>query len=97
MTFTPGDVVILKSGGHSMTVVAVGEEEIDCLWTGDGGALFRQSIPAIALDIVESEAEDTDEAEADEDEDQDDDEDDDEDEDEDDDDDEKREKKRKKG
>ena len=53
MTFAPGDVVTLKSGGHSMTVVSVDEEEIDCLWVSDDGQLYRQSIPAIALTVVE--------------------------------------------
>ena len=44
MAFAPGDVVTLKSGGHSMTVVSVGDDDIDCLWIGDDGELFRQSI-----------------------------------------------------
>src|SRR5271154_5884626 len=80
MAFAPGDVVILKSGGHSMTVVAVGEADIDCLWTGDDGELFRQSIPLVALTIVEGAADDA-EAEEDEDEDKDDEDDEDDDED----------------
>jgi uncharacterized protein YodC (DUF2158 family) len=83
MAFAPGDVVILKSGGHSMTVVAVGDADIDCLWTGDDGELFRQSIPLVALTIVEGATEDA-EAEEDEDEDKDDEDDDDEEEEEDD-------------
>lgn len=53
MAFAPGDVVTLKSGGHSMTVVSVGDEDIDCLWIGDDGELFRQSIPAVALSVIE--------------------------------------------
>ena len=53
MAFAPGDVVTLKSGGHSMTVVAASDEEVDCLWLGDDGELFRQSIPAIALTIID--------------------------------------------
>jgi uncharacterized protein YodC (DUF2158 family) len=53
MAFAPGDVVTLKSGGHSMTVVSVSDEDIDCLWVSDDGELFRQSIPAIALTVVE--------------------------------------------
>jgi uncharacterized protein YodC (DUF2158 family) len=53
MAFTPGDVVMLKSGGYSMTVVSVGNEDIDCLWISDDGELYRQSIPAIALTLVE--------------------------------------------
>jgi Uncharacterized small protein (DUF2158) len=35
MALEPGDVVVLKSGGHAMTVVSVDEEDIDCLWIGD--------------------------------------------------------------
>ncbi len=53
MAFEPGDVVMLKSGGHSMTVVSVGDEDVDCLWVGDDGELFRQSIPTVALTAVE--------------------------------------------
>jgi len=64
MAFAPGDVVTLKSGGHSMTVAAVSEEDIDCLWVGDDGELFRQSIPAVALTIIElTESDEEDEAE----------------------------------
>ncbi len=68
MTFAPGDIVALKSGGHSMTVVSAEENDIECLWLGDAGELFRQSIPAVALTMLESsEAQDEaqDEAEAD--------------------------------
>lgn len=74
MAFAPGDVVALKSGGLPMTVVAVGDEDIDCLWAGDDGELFRQSIPMIALTNVEmpesAEAEEDAEEEDDEDEDE---------------------------
>lgn len=93
MAFEPGDVVMLKSGGHSMTVVTVEEEDVDCLWVGDDGQMFRQSIPSVALTVVESldidevdeaeENEDTDDKE-DEEEDADDEEDDEDDEEEDD-------------
>jgi uncharacterized protein YodC (DUF2158 family) len=73
MTFAPGDIVALKSGGQSMTVVAVDEDEVDCLWLSDAGDLFRQSIPVVALTMLEkSEAEE--EAEQDKDEEDDDDE-----------------------
>jgi uncharacterized protein YodC (DUF2158 family) len=100
MAFEPGDVVTLKSGGHSMTVVSVGDDDADCLWVSDDGELFRQSIPAVALAAVEifgsHEAEhaeeradeDEDEQEEDEEKDDEDDDEDDEDEDEDEDDDE---------
>jgi uncharacterized protein YodC (DUF2158 family) len=53
MAFEPGDVVALKSGGYSMTVVSIADEDIDCLWVGDDGVLFRQRIPAVALTIVD--------------------------------------------
>jgi Uncharacterized small protein (DUF2158) len=102
MPFAPGDIVALKSGGHSMTVVAVEAEDVDVLWVGDAGELFRQSIPAVALTMLEQnesaeddEAEDDDEDEH-EDKDEDDDDDDD-DEDEDEEDKEREEKRRAKG
>jgi uncharacterized protein YodC (DUF2158 family) len=64
MAFAPGDVVTLKSGGHSMTVVSIDDEDIDCLWIGDDGELFRQSIPAVALTIIElTDSDEEDEAE----------------------------------
>jgi uncharacterized protein YodC (DUF2158 family) len=67
MALEPGDVVMLKSGGHSMTVVSVDEEDIDCMWIGDDGQMFRQSIPAIALTVVEGlELDEPDEADEDE-------------------------------
>jgi uncharacterized protein YodC (DUF2158 family) len=77
MTFAPGDIVTLKSGGHSMTVVSIDADEVDCLWLGDTGELFRQLIPAVALTMLEqSEADEEtadDEDEADDDEDEEDD------------------------
>jgi len=78
MAFEPGDIVMLKSGGQPMTVVAASEDEITCLWIGDEGELFRESIPVVALESVasdddedEDEHEDEDEDEDDEDEDED--------------------------
>ena len=91
MAFEPGDVVTLKSGGHPMTVASVAEEEIYCLWVGEDGELFRQSIPAIALTIVDLAALEEEEASEEEDEADEDDEDD---EDSDEDDDEERDEKR---
>ena len=93
MAFAPGDIVALKSGGHSMTVIAIEAEEVDCLWLNDAGELFRQSIPAIALTMIEQSEADEDDAEEDHDED---DEDEDDDDDEDEDGDEDGEKRRKK-
>ena len=51
MAFAPGDVVFLKSGGSPMTVTAVGEDSVDCLWLGEEGELFRETIPSVALMI----------------------------------------------
>jgi uncharacterized protein YodC (DUF2158 family) len=58
MAIEPGDVVVLKSGGQPMTVAAVDENSVECLWLGDEGELFRETIPSIALSVVaESEEE----------------------------------------
>jgi uncharacterized protein YodC (DUF2158 family) len=51
MAFEPGDVVFLKSGGSPMTVTSVGEDSVDCLWLGEEGELFRETIPSVALMI----------------------------------------------
>jgi len=74
MSFEPGEVVMLKSGGQPMTVVASDDEHIDCIWLGEEGNLFRESIPAAALiavppgdDEVEDEDEDDEEESDDED------------------------------
>jgi uncharacterized protein YodC (DUF2158 family) len=93
MTFAPGDIVALKSGGHTMTVVSIDADEVDCLWLGDTGELFRQLIPAVALTMLEhgeSEADEEAEEEEENDEDEDEDEDDDEEEDDEDESEEKR-------
>ncbi|MPZ37256.1 MAG: DUF2158 domain-containing protein [Rhizobiales bacterium] len=66
MTFKPGDVVFLKSGGQSMTVAAVTDENVECIWLGEEGDLFRQAIPAIALTSAEDVADDEDDEEEDE-------------------------------
>jgi len=53
MTFTAGDVVVLRSGGEPMTVIGVDNDEAMCIWTGDEGELFRESIPTIALQVAQ--------------------------------------------
>lgn len=58
MAFAAGDVVILKSGGQPMTVVAVDEDQAECVWTGEEGDLFRETIPTVALEEVEFESDD---------------------------------------
>ena len=63
MAFEPGDVVFLKSGGQSLTVVGVDEENVDCMWIGEEGELFRETIPSIALTkyLADDDEEDDDE------------------------------------
>ncbi|HEY4142271.1 MAG TPA: DUF2158 domain-containing protein [Pseudolabrys sp.] len=60
MTFAAGDVVFLKSGGEAMTVVAIEDNEAMCLWIGDEGDLFRETIPVVALQTAQSAEEDED-------------------------------------
>lgn len=51
-TFTPGDLVKLKSGGPAMTVEVVGEDGlVACCWM-DKTRLERRSFPAAALKLV---------------------------------------------
>jgi uncharacterized protein YodC (DUF2158 family) len=57
MKFAPGQVVNLKSGGQPLTVVAVDEDTVECMWLGEEGDLFRESIPAIALELAFGEEE----------------------------------------
>jgi len=82
MEVKPGDVVILKSGGHPLSVVEVSESTAACVWMGNEGDLFRETLPLAVLELAESEpAEDEeDDEDADEDEDEDDEEEDEEDE-----------------
>ena len=68
MELKPGDVVMLKSGGHPITVVEVDEDKVECLWMGTDGDLFRETLPLVALESTELDPED-DEEEDDEDED----------------------------
>jgi uncharacterized protein YodC (DUF2158 family) len=60
MAFEPGDVVFLKSGGQPMTVAAVEEDSIDCIWVGEEGELFRETIPSIALTAAPADEEELD-------------------------------------
>ena len=85
MELKPGDVVILKSGGQPLTVAEVNDQNIECVWIGEEGELFRETLPAVTLELAQIEEEE----EEDEEEENGDDEEEDEDEDEDDDDEEK--------
>jgi uncharacterized protein YodC (DUF2158 family) len=61
MDLKPGDVVTLKSGGHPLTVVEVNEDAVSCLWMGNEGDLFRETLPLAVLeraDVEESDDED---------------------------------------
>jgi len=54
MELKPGDVVILKSGGHLITVAEVNEDAVECLWMGSDGDLFRETLPLAALEPAEA-------------------------------------------
>ncbi|MGY4318932.1 uncharacterized protein YodC (DUF2158 family) [Bradyrhizobium sp. JR3.5] len=58
MELKPGDVVMLKSGGHPITVVEVDEDKVECLWMGTDGDLFRETLPLVALESAEIDPED---------------------------------------
>lgn len=60
MSYSAGNIVVLKSGGPAMTVVAANGEDVECVWIGEEGDLFRQAIPAVALEAVEVEEDDED-------------------------------------
>ena len=63
MDLKPGDVVTLKSGGHPLTVVEVNEDAVSCLWMGNEGDLFRETLPLAVLeraDVEDEEDEDED-------------------------------------
>jgi uncharacterized protein YodC (DUF2158 family) len=65
MELKPGDVVILKSGGHPLSVVEVKDGNVACVWMGVEGDLFRETLPLAVLELVDD---DEDEEEEDEDE-----------------------------
>jgi uncharacterized protein YodC (DUF2158 family) len=58
MEVKPGDVVILKSGGHPMSVVEVSETTAACVWMGNEGDLFRETLPLAVLELAEAEPSD---------------------------------------
>lgn len=81
MELKPGDVVMLKSGGHPVTVAEVNEDTVECLWMGGEGDLFRETLPKAVLEAYEIEGSQDEEEDEDEDENGDDEEDEDEEED----------------
>ena len=66
MDLRPGDVVMLKSGGHPLTVAEVNQTSVVCMWMGDEGDLFRETLPLAVLEVLE--VDDSDDEEEDEDE-----------------------------
>ena len=72
MDLKPGDVVILKSGGHPVTVAEVNEDAVVCLWMGGEGDLFRETLPLAVLEPVEIDDSDDDEEDKEDEEDEDD-------------------------
>ena len=53
MDLKPGDVVVLKSGGHPITVAEVKDEVVTCLWMGGEGDLFRETLPLAVLELAD--------------------------------------------
>ncbi len=83
MELKPGDVVILKSGGHPLSVVEVNETTAACVWMGNEGDLFRETLPLAVLELAEPDGSEDEEAEDDEEDEDEDDQEEEEDEDED--------------
>ena len=72
MDLKPGDVVILKSGGHPLSVVEVNGDNVACVWMGNEGDLFRETLPLAVLELDEHDTSDDDEEEEEDDEEEDD-------------------------
>ena len=66
MDVKPGDVVILKSGGHPLSVVEVNENNVACVWMGNEGDLFRETLPLAVLELAEADPSDDEEEDDDE-------------------------------
>ena len=66
MQLKAGDVVVLKSGGQPLTVADVNDQNIECIWIGEEGELFRETLPAVTLELAEiaTDEEESDEEEA---------------------------------
>ncbi len=66
MALSPGDVVMLKSGGLPMTVTSVVEDNVTCVWMSEDGVMFHDTLAIIALDQLELSEEDFDDEDEDE-------------------------------
>ena len=71
MDLKPGDVVILKSGGHPLSVVEVNDGKVACVWMGNEGDLFRETLPLAVLELAEPDTDDEEEDDEEDDEDED--------------------------
>ena len=71
MELKPGDVVILKSGGNALTVAEVHEDTVACIWMGEEGDLFRETLPVAVLELAEIDDSDDEEEDKEDDEDED--------------------------
>jgi uncharacterized protein YodC (DUF2158 family) len=62
--FSPGDVVILKSGGPALTVLTADEDDAKCLYFSEELGEFKEvRIPIFALEDFESDEQESDEDE----------------------------------
>ena len=52
MELKAGDVVALKSGGQLLTVAEVNDQNVECIWIGEAGELFRETLPAVTLELA---------------------------------------------
>lgn len=77
MDLRPGDVVILKSGGHPLCVAEVNADAVECVWMGTEGELYRETLPLAVLELAEADTSDDDEEDDEEEDDEDDEEEDD--------------------
>lgn len=51
VTFEPGDVVALKSGGPAMTVIGLKEDGVQCLWYAETSDEVKTTVvPAICVE-----------------------------------------------
>jgi uncharacterized protein YodC (DUF2158 family) len=63
MELKAGDVVVLKSGGQPLTVAEVNDQNVECVWIGEEGELFRETLPAVTLELARIEEEQSEEEE----------------------------------
>ncbi|MDB5633202.1 MAG: hypothetical protein JWR49_2057 [Tardiphaga sp.] len=63
MELKSGDVAMLKSGGHPMTVAEVNGDSVVCVWMGEEGDLFRETLPLAVLELALLASDEEDESE----------------------------------